>query len=122
MSARIGITAQDWVAQSTVDPSVHDRRREELRNPVTDLHGLGQPAREQVTHVGPSVDSPVVARAWMSWSSGKDSALALAAARRSGTEVVRLLVTFNGDADRVAMHAVRRELVAAQAERLGIPV
>lgn len=58
----------------------------------------------------------------MSWSSGKDSALALAAARRSGTEVVRLLVTFNRDADRVAMHAVRRELVAAQAERLGIPV
>ncbi len=61
-------------------------------------------------------------RAWMSWSSGKDSALALATARRSGTEVVRLLVTFNREADRVAMHAVRRELVATQADRLGIPV
>jgi uncharacterized protein (TIGR00290 family) len=36
--------------------------------------------------------------------------------------VVRLLVTFNEAADRVAMHAVRRELVAAQADRLGIPV
>jgi uncharacterized protein (TIGR00290 family) len=58
----------------------------------------------------------------MSWSSGKDSALALASARRSGAEVVRLLVTFNGEADRVAMHAVRRKLVVAQADRLGIPV
>ena len=58
----------------------------------------------------------------MSWSSGKDSALALATALQSGTDVVRLLVTFNESADRVAMHAVRRELVLAQAERLGIPV
>jgi uncharacterized protein (TIGR00290 family) len=69
-----------------------------------------------------SLESTAVARAWMSWSSGKDSALALATARRSGTEVIRLLVTFNGEADRVAMHAVRRQLVAAQADRLGIPV
>jgi uncharacterized protein (TIGR00290 family) len=35
---------------------------------------------------------------------------------------VRLLVTFNEAADRVAMHAVRRELVLAQADRLGVPV
>ena len=61
-------------------------------------------------------------RAWMSWSSGKDSALALDTVRRSGTDVVRLLVTFNGEADRVAMHAVRRQLVAAQSDRLGIAV
>lgn len=58
----------------------------------------------------------------MSWSSGKDSAFAFDTVRRSGTEVVRLLVTFNGEADRVAMHAVRRQLVAAQADRLGIAV
>ena len=63
-----------------------------------------------------------MARAWMSWSSGKDSALALDSVRRSGTDVVRLLVTFNHEADRVAMHAVRRQLVAAQADRLDIPV
>ena len=69
-----------------------------------------------------SVESTAVARAWMSWSSGKDSALALASAQRSGTEVVRLLVTFNSEADRVAMHAVRRQLIVAQADRLGIPV
>jgi uncharacterized protein (TIGR00290 family) len=58
----------------------------------------------------------------MSWSSGKDSAFAFDTVRRSGTDVVRLLVTFNGEADRVAMHAVRRQLVDAQADRLGIPV
>jgi uncharacterized protein (TIGR00290 family) len=58
----------------------------------------------------------------MSWSSGKDSAFALDAARRDGIDVVGLLVTFNASADRVAMHAVRRELVLAQADRLGIPV
>jgi uncharacterized protein (TIGR00290 family) len=58
----------------------------------------------------------------MSWSSGKDSAFAFGTVRRSGTDVVRLLVTFNGEADRVAMHAVRRQLVAAQSDRLGIAV
>lgn len=62
-------------------------------------------------------------RVWMSWSSGKDSAAALAALRSlSDVDVVRLLVSFNADAERVAMHAVRRDLVQAQAERLGIPV
>jgi uncharacterized protein (TIGR00290 family) len=59
----------------------------------------------------------------MSWSSGKDSAFALDAARRDPElDVVGLLVTMNADADRVAMHAVRRELVEAQADRLGLPL
>ena len=62
-------------------------------------------------------------RAWVSWSSGKDSAFALRAARADESlDVVGLLVTFNADADRVAMHAVRRELVEAQAQRLGLPL
>ena len=62
-------------------------------------------------------------RAWMSWSSGKDSALALHRARHDpALEVVGLLCTVNTDADRVAMHAVRRELLLAQADRLGLPV
>src|SRR5262249_14921149 len=64
-----------------------------------------------------------VSRAWMSWSSGKDSTFALATARRDAdVEVVRLLVTMNASADRVSIHAVRRALVVAQAERLGLPV
>jgi uncharacterized protein (TIGR00290 family) len=61
--------------------------------------------------------------AWMSWSSGKDSTFALHAARTElGLDVTHLLCTVNADADRVAMHAVRRELLLAQGERLGLPV
>ena len=59
----------------------------------------------------------------LSWSSGKDSAWALHLLRaRPDVEVVGLLTTFNGMAERVAMHAVRRTLVGAQAERVGLPL
>jgi uncharacterized protein (TIGR00290 family) len=59
----------------------------------------------------------------MSWSSGKDSTMALDATRQDDeVEVVGLLVTMNAKADRVAMHAVRRCLVEAQANRLGLPL
>lgn len=62
-------------------------------------------------------------RAWVSWSSGKDSTFALRAAQADGgVEVAGLLTTLNGSADRVAMHAVRRELLEAQADRLGLPL
>jgi uncharacterized protein (TIGR00290 family) len=59
----------------------------------------------------------------MSWSSGKDCAWALHLLRRQAEfDVVGLLTTFNEAADRVAMHAVRRELVEAQAEAIGLPL
>jgi uncharacterized protein (TIGR00290 family) len=58
----------------------------------------------------------------MSWSSGKDSAFALREARDDGIDVTGLLVTMNASADRVAMHAVRRALVDAQAAALALPV
>lgn len=59
----------------------------------------------------------------MSWSSGKDSALALHRAREVlRLDVSHLLVSINADADRVSMHAVRDELLTLQAERLGLPV
>jgi uncharacterized protein (TIGR00290 family) len=62
-------------------------------------------------------------RAWMSWSSGKDSAFALHRARGSlGLEIGRLLVSINAEADRVSMHAVRTELLELQAQRLGLPL
>ncbi|MFO7563590.1 MAG: hypothetical protein R6X02_13165, partial [Enhygromyxa sp.] len=62
-------------------------------------------------------------RALMSWSSGKDSAFALHVARSGGElEVVGLLTTINEAADRVSMHGVRRELLARQAEALGLPL
>lgn len=60
---------------------------------------------------------------WVSWSSGKDSTLALAAARQDPSlHVVGLLTTVNEAADRVAMHAVRRTLLHAQADALGLPL
>ena len=60
-------------------------------------------------------------RAWMSWSSGKDSTFALQCLEPD-IEVTRLLVTVNEEADRVAMHAVRRSLLEQQADRLGLPL
>jgi uncharacterized protein (TIGR00290 family) len=65
-------------------------------------------------------------RALLSWSSGKDSAWALhlmrGRAAETGVEIAALLTTFNQVADRVAMHAVRRGLVEAQAEAVGLPL
>jgi uncharacterized protein (TIGR00290 family) len=61
--------------------------------------------------------------AWMSWSSGKDSARALHEVRTAGSvEVVGLLTTVNSTADRVAMHGVRRALLEAQAAAVGLPL
>ena len=62
-------------------------------------------------------------RVLLSWSSGKDSAWTLHALRQMpDVEVVGLLTTLNVAADRVAMHAVRRELLRMQAEAAGLPV
>lgn len=62
-------------------------------------------------------------RAWLSWSSGKDSAWTLYMLRvRGDVEVVGLLTTLNREAARVAMHAVREELLDAQAEAAGLPL
>jgi uncharacterized protein (TIGR00290 family) len=62
-------------------------------------------------------------RVAMSWSSGKDGAWALHVLKQTrGVEVTALITTFNGAADRVAMHAVRRSLVEEQAERIGLPL
>jgi uncharacterized protein (TIGR00290 family) len=59
----------------------------------------------------------------LSWSSGKDSTWALhLLSQRSDLRIAGLLTTFNSPADRVAMHAVRRSLVVAQAERIGVPM
>jgi uncharacterized protein (TIGR00290 family) len=62
-------------------------------------------------------------RILLSWSSGKDSAWCLHVLRQRGEyEVVGLLTTFNEEANRVAMHAVRRELVERQASAAGLPL
>lgn len=62
-------------------------------------------------------------RVLIAWSSGKDCAWALHTLRaEAGVDVAGLLTTYNGTADRVAMHGVRRELVRAQATALRLPV
>ena len=59
----------------------------------------------------------------LSWSSGKDSAWTLHRLLQDGDlEVVGLLTTINEAANRVAMHAVRRELLEAQAHAVGLPL
>src|ERR1041384_2184322 len=66
---------------------------------------------------------PTKPRALLSFSSGKDSAYALHVLRTAGElEVVGLFTTVNQLHDRVAMHAVRRELLRAQAESAGLPL
>jgi uncharacterized protein (TIGR00290 family) len=59
---------------------------------------------------------------WLSWSSGKDSAWSLEVLRRDGVEVTGLFTTVNATFDRVAMHAVRRTLLEAQARAAGLPL
>ena len=55
----------------------------------------------------------------MSWSSGKDSAFALQAARQhSDIELVGLVSTFNKMFDRVAIHGTQRKIAQAQAQSL----
>jgi uncharacterized protein (TIGR00290 family) len=66
-------------------------------------------------------------KALLSWSSGKDSAWTLHVLRqeRDGggeIEVVALLTTINEAFERVAMHAVRAELLRAQADAVGVPL
>ena len=63
-----------------------------------------------------------MAKTLLAWSSGKDSAWTLHILRSQGVEVAALLTTINQAADRVAMHGVRRTLLEAQAESLGVPL
>src|SRR5579863_9468040 len=70
-------------------------------------------------------------KAWLAWSSGKDSAWALHTVRQSclgrgdaefAFDVVALLTTVNRTYERVAMHAVREVLLEMQAEAVGLPL
>ena len=58
----------------------------------------------------------------LSWSGGKDSALALWRLRRDGCEPDALLTTLTESYDRVSMHGARRTLLARQAESVGVPL
>jgi len=70
-------------------------------------------------------NSPASAKpkAWLAWSSGKDSAWALHTVRQAGEfEVLALLTTVNSTYQRVAMHAVRESLLEMQASAAGLPL
>ena len=62
-------------------------------------------------------------RVALSWSSGKDSAWTLhILLRNPDFEIVALITTINREFDRVAMHAVRRDLVERQAASARLPL
>ena len=59
----------------------------------------------------------------VSWSSGKDSAWLVHVLRQRGDiQLAGLLTTVNQAAQRVAMHAVRTDVLEAQAAALGLPL
>src|SRR3981081_327499 len=62
-------------------------------------------------------------RTLVSWSSGKDSAFLLAQLKADpALEAVGLVTTFTEKFDRVAMHAVRSDLVHRQAAAVVMPL
>lgn len=57
------------------------------------------------------------------WSGGKDSSLTWRALRENRRyRVVVLVTTLTEDYDRISMHGVRRSLLVAQAEAMGLPL
>src|SRR5216684_95958 len=59
----------------------------------------------------------------VSWSSGKDSAWMVHVLRQRGdVELAGLPTTVNESAQRVAMHAVRVDVLQVQADALGLPL
>jgi len=62
-------------------------------------------------------------KAVFSWSTGKDSALALhKILNQNEFEIVSLITTITEDYGRVSMHGLRVELLDEQAESVGIPL
>lgn len=62
-------------------------------------------------------------KALLFWSSGKDSAYALDSLRRQGeVDVIGLITTVNRPVRRIAVHAVREQLLTAQAQACALPV
>ncbi len=62
-------------------------------------------------------------RILLSWSGGKDSAMALHELNQSQQyDIAALVTTVTEDYDRISMHGVRRELLEQQAKALGLPL
>ena len=68
----------------------------------------------------PNTGDEMAQKVLLAWSSGKDSAWALNCLKQDpNVEVVGLLTTINAEFERVAMHAVRRELLERQIDAAG---
>jgi len=68
-----------------------------------------------------SMERVQMPKAILSWSGGKDSALALYEIQRAGDyEIPAMLTTITEVYDRSSMHGIRRVLIEQQAESLGI--
>jgi uncharacterized protein (TIGR00290 family) len=88
--------------------------RKRLTNDATQMRQMCSEERAAIT---------MKPKAWLAWSSGKDSAWCLHLLRQSAEyEIVALLTTVNSAYGRVAMHAVREELLAMQAAAAGLPL
>lgn len=62
-------------------------------------------------------------KAWLNWSSGKDSALALYYCRKNKEyKVEKLFTTLSQKHRRVSMHGLRKELLMEQVKNIGLPV
>ncbi|GHA33142.1 hypothetical protein GCM10007103_13270 [Salinimicrobium marinum] len=62
-------------------------------------------------------------KAFLNWSSGKDSAFALYKLQQEKEfSVEKLVTTVNSDLDRISMHGLRKDLLLKQAENLNIPL
>jgi uncharacterized protein (TIGR00290 family) len=59
---------------------------------------------------------------FMNWSGGKDSSLALYELQKRGAKVSTLLTTISMPQKRITMHGVGEELLAKQAEAIGLPL
>ena len=68
------------------------------------------------------IDPTAAPRVALSWSGGKDSALALHRLRELGTPPEVLLTTITEGYDRISMHGVRTALLEAQARAVGVPL
>lgn len=80
-------------------------------------------AHDTATAPLPSAVPRAAARTILSWSGGKDSALALHRITvEEGVPVEALLTTVTADYDRISMHGVRTALLDAQARALGLPL
>ncbi|MDC6366157.1 MULTISPECIES: diphthine--ammonia ligase [Flavobacteriaceae] len=62
-------------------------------------------------------------KTFFNWSSGKDSALALYHLQQQPEfQIERLLTTVNAHHNRVSMHGLRKEILEAQTNAIGIPL